>query len=359
MKAEPRVPISDDNSLAPAIAEQLAARAGDDAAALVQIARLVAARDAAMARRLARRALALAPADEKLRTLASEVLSREVARWHFTIVDDPRRNADYDAAIRGAVRPGSRVLDIGAGTGLLAMMAARAGAAEVISCEMNGAIAEAAAEIVDANGLADRVRVIARHSCDLDPAQLGGPIDVLVSETISNDVVGQGWLAALDDAKARLCAADARIIPARTIARVALANDGGMGQERMGEVDGFDLSAFNSLARTRYQLRADSDRLQLRSAPADLFDFDFQGGAKPAENATATLVADGSEINGIVQWIAIGLDAETWYENGPGARSCWSPLFYPLRAPISPPAGTPLKVSGSYDRRRMIIWLDD
>jgi type II protein arginine methyltransferase len=352
------VPSSDDNSLAPAIAEQLAARAGDDAAALIQIGRLVAARDAAMARRLARRALALAPSDERIRTLAAEILSREVARWHFTIVDDERRNADYDAAIRGAVGSGSRVLDIGAGTGLLAMMAARAGAADVISCEMNGAIAEAAAEVVRANGLADRVRVIAKHSGDLDPAELGGPADVLVSETISNDVVGQAWLPALADARARLCTADARIIPARTIARVALANDNGLGRERMGEVDGFDLSAFNSLARTRYQLRADSDRLQLRSAAADLFDFDFQGDVMPGERASASLIADGGEINGIVQWIAIGLDAETWYENAPGGSSCWSPLFYPLREPIAPPAGTPLIVSGAYDRRRMIVWLD-
>lgn len=352
------MPSSDDNSLAPAIAEQLAARAGDDAAALVQIGRLVAGRDAAMARRLARRALALAPADGGVRAQASEILSAQVARWHFTIVDDARRNEDYDAAIRRAVRPGARVLDIGAGTGLLAMMAARAGAAEVISCEMNGAIAEAAAEIVEANGLADRIRVIARHSCDLDPAELGGPADVLVSETISNDVVGQGWLPALADARARLCTRDAKVIPARTIARVALAYDEGLAQERMGEVDGFDLSGFNALARTRYQLRADSERLQRRSAPADLFDFDFQGAAMPGERASAKLVADGGEINGIVQWIAIGLDAETWYENAPGERSCWAPLFYPLREAIAPAAGTPLVVSGMYDRRRMIVWLE-
>ena len=43
----------------------------------------------------------------------------------------------YDAALRRAIRPGCRVLEIGTGSGLLAMMAARAGAAQVVTCERN------------------------------------------------------------------------------------------------------------------------------------------------------------------------------------------------------------------------------
>ncbi len=353
------LPGDEDSQLTPAMAELLAARAGDDAAALVQLARLVAPKDGAMARRLARRALGLAPGDEKVRTLAAETLSRGVARWHFTIVGDDRRNADYDAAIRRAVTPKTRVLDIGAGSGLLAMMAARAGAAAVASCEMNPAIAEAAAEIVAANGYGAQVTVIAKHSADVTEDDMGGRADLLVSETISNDVVGQSWLPALEDAKARLLTADARIIPGRTIAKVALGFDSGLNQERMEIVDGFRLSGFNALAPARYQLRAESDRLALRSEPADLFDFDFQNGTRfPEGAASLALVADGNEINGIVQWIAIGLDEESWYENAPGARSCWAPLFYPLGRAIRPAAGTPVTVHGSHDRRRMIVWAD-
>lgn len=350
----------DDSQLTPAVAELLAARAGDDAIALVQIARLVAPNDGAMARRLARRAVALAPGDEKVRTLAAETLSRDVARWHFTIVGDERRNAAYDAAIRRAVGPETRLLDIGAGSGLLAMMAARAGAAAVASCEMNEAIAEAAAEIVAANGLGARIAVIAKHSQAVDAeTDMGGRADVLVSETISNDVVGQSWLPALEDAKARLLTPGARIIPSRTIARVALAHDEGLNRERMDDVDGFDLSGFNALAPVRYQIRAESNRLSLCSQPADLFDFDFQNGSRfPEGRASVELVADGGEINGIVQWIAIGLDQEHWYENAPGERSCWAPLFYPLGRAIRPAAGTRITVHGSHDRRRMIVWAD-
>ena len=50
-------------------------------------------------------------------------------RWHFGMLNDAERNTAYDRALRARVRAGDMVLDIGAGTGLLGMMAARAGAA--------------------------------------------------------------------------------------------------------------------------------------------------------------------------------------------------------------------------------------
>src|SRR5215467_3853117 len=53
-----------------------------------------------------------------------------VPPWHFAMMDDRRRNEAYEAAIRRAVK-GKRVLDIGTGAGLLALIAARAGASHV------------------------------------------------------------------------------------------------------------------------------------------------------------------------------------------------------------------------------------
>ena len=53
-------------------------------------------------------------------------------RWHFEMLADTQRNAAYDAAIQHAIAlqraKGSKhvaVLDMGAGSGLLGMMAAR------------------------------------------------------------------------------------------------------------------------------------------------------------------------------------------------------------------------------------------
>lgn len=54
---------------------------------------------------------------------------------------------------------GKIVLDVGCGTGILAMMAAKAGAAKVIAVDCSN-IAEYAAKIVKANKLDDIITVV-------------------------------------------------------------------------------------------------------------------------------------------------------------------------------------------------------
>ena len=118
------------------------------------------------ARALCYRAIAAAPDDPEISAIAASLLSETVPQWHATIILDRARNEAYDVALQAAVKPGMRVLEVGAGTGLLAMMAARAGAAEVITCEANPLIAERARAIIAANGYADRVRIIGKHSSE-------------------------------------------------------------------------------------------------------------------------------------------------------------------------------------------------
>src|SRR5262249_45946357 len=58
----------------------------------------------------------------------SRLAVRTVPRWHFAMLNDSERNDALAVALERVVRPGSHVLDIGSGSGLLAMVAARAGA---------------------------------------------------------------------------------------------------------------------------------------------------------------------------------------------------------------------------------------
>lgn len=59
----------------------------------------------------------------------------------------------------GAVRPGQSVLDLGTGSGILAIAAARLGAGDVLALEGDAWALEPARENVEANGVADRVEI--------------------------------------------------------------------------------------------------------------------------------------------------------------------------------------------------------
>lgn len=323
---------------------------------------LLAKNDAPRARELAKRALALAPADPQVAALAAEILNDGVADFHFSIVRDEIRNATYDAALRRAVRPGMRVLDIGSGTSLLALMAARAGAAQVITCEMNPVIAEAARKVVAANGFAERIKVIAKHSADLEvDADLGGPVDLLVSEIVSNDLLGEGALPAHEQAARRLLKPGAVIIPARGQIRAALAHSRRWQDRRMGDCCGFDLSPFNALQPRKISLGIGDSGTALKSEAVTLMAFDFQScGPWPESGSRTQVQARAGGANGIVQWIRLEMDDKHVYENNPrpasGAHSCWGAQFYPFPPGMTAAAGETLTIHCVHDRHTIRVW---
>jgi type II protein arginine methyltransferase len=272
---------------------------------------------------------------------------------------DHARNAAYDAALRRAVTPASRVLEIGTGTGLLAMMAARAGAAAVVTCEVVPAIAEKAVEIVARNGYANRIRVIAKPSDRLDAeADMGGRADILVSEIVSNNFLSEGVLPAHERAVRDLLKPGARVMPARGKVRVALAHDSGETRS-LAQIAGFDLSA-NELAQPIRRIIVGDGQLALRSDPADLFVFDLASAryCAPAQ-ASVACRSTGGDVNGIAQWIALELDEATHYENRPGVavKSNWAAVFHAFQHSIHTVPGQELRIYGAHDREQLTIWI--
>jgi predicted RNA methylase len=344
-----------------AAVDALAESARGNPVALANLARALLARgESEQARELANEALAADPGDAQVAALAAEVLAHGVPDWHFSIVRDDERNDAYDSALRRAIGGQTRVLEIGSGSGLLAMMAARAGAAEVITCEMDPAVADAARRVIEANGYTDRIRVIAKHSADLDPdLHLGGPVDLLVSEIVSNDVVAQGVLPAYEQVVRRLLRPGGAVIPARVTVRVAPAEDRELHRRRMTTAAGFDLSEFNVVAADRHRIQAGDARLRQCGDAVDLFTFDLRsGGPFPEAEATAESTVDAAGVNGVAQWLAIDLDDATRYENRPtpGRVSCWAVWFHPFSGPFPAAPGDTIRIGGSHDRVRLRIW---
>jgi type I protein arginine methyltransferase len=143
----------------------------------------------------------------------------------YSVSDFGRMAADtvrmdaYRRAIEAAVKPGSIVLDLGAGTGIASLLAARAGAARVHAVDPNPAvwlIPELAAE----SSLADRIIVHHASSLDIDPPER---VDVVVSDLRGPVPLVGEHLASMRDVRKRWLAPDGVIIPARDALQVAVA----------------------------------------------------------------------------------------------------------------------------------------
>src|SRR5215203_5558533 len=114
-----------------------------------------------------------------------------VPRWHFEMLNDEKRNEAFERALTNAITPETVVLDIGSGTGLLAMMAARAGAKETITCEMVPQLAKLARDTVERNGLADRIVTLDKKStCLAIGSQMTQRANLLVTETVDCGLLG-------------------------------------------------------------------------------------------------------------------------------------------------------------------------
>lgn len=128
---------------------------------------------------------------------------------HGRMLHDERRTGAFLAALERAVRPGDVVLDIGTGSGVLALGAVRAGARRVYAVEASD-IADVAERVFAANGCEDSVTLLRGWSRRIE---LPEPADVLVAEIIGNEPFEEDVLETTLDARRRLLRPGARLLP--------------------------------------------------------------------------------------------------------------------------------------------------
>lgn len=128
---------------------------------------------------------------------------------HIRMLNDRERTRRYLDAIASVVQPGDVVVDLGTGSGILAVAAARAGARRVYAIEAT-TIAHAARRVFAENNVADQITLVEGHSTQV---QLPERADVLVSEIIGNEPLSEKILESTTDAVKRFLKPDARLIP--------------------------------------------------------------------------------------------------------------------------------------------------
>jgi tetratricopeptide (TPR) repeat protein len=282
-----------------------------------------------------------------------------VPRWHFVMMNDRLRNEAYDLAIGRQVQlhltqgAAPLVLDIGAGSGLLSMMAARAGAAEVITCEMVKPVADKAKEIISRNGYSDRITLHAMKSTSLLVGkELPRRADILVTEIFDVGLLGEFVLPALAHARKNLLISGAKIIPGR--ARVWMMPIESSEILEVFHVDnrnacGFDLEAFNQFGKAGYEQLAIRRYAHTPLAePVAVFDFDF---AQDIPDRTVMLEIEPSQtglVHAWVFWFTLYLDDQTQFDTGPFSQdTCWAQAVQVEPEAVAVTRHSPIRVKAS------------
>jgi len=78
---------------------------------------------------------------------------RDLITYHATLLADAKRNRAFHRALRARVKPGSSVLDLGSGSGVLAIVAAKRGFAPVIALDSDANAVRATVANAAANGV--------------------------------------------------------------------------------------------------------------------------------------------------------------------------------------------------------------
>ena len=133
------------------------------------------------------------------------------------MVSDRFRTDAFAAAIREVVQPGDVVLDVGTGTGILSMFAAKAGARKVYGIDATD-IAEVATDLVKANGLSDQIQILRGRAGEL---QLDQKVDLIISEWLGNAAFAEGMLHAVLDARDHNLTQAGRMLPSKVRVLIA------------------------------------------------------------------------------------------------------------------------------------------
>jgi type I protein arginine methyltransferase len=250
------------------------------------------------------------------------------------MIQDERRMRAYAEALRRTVRPGSTVVDIGAGTGILSLLACQLGAARVHAIEPDPSVATART-IAHDSGYADRITF---HEALSTQVSVTEPADVVVSDLRSVLPLFQHHIPSIQDARTRLLAPTGTLIPERDTLWASLV-EAPETYRRYADPwtqndYGFDMSAgFPQVVNTWRRVQCSRD--QLLTTPARWATLDYRSVAGPDIDGVAEWEADRpGTAHGVISWFDAQLTADVGFSNAPGGPELiYGQAFFPLEEP--------------------------
>ncbi len=270
--------------------------------------------------------------------------ARGFPSWHYRMLNDDDRNRAIEAAIAAADVEGKVVFEIGAGSGLVALLFAKYGAAHVYTCEMNPSLCEIARRIADATPYRDRIDILAMSSREVIRRELlPGTPDIIFTETVDSGVIGEGFFEISADIK-YLMGPGTLVLPQRIDQYGVIVDSKAFYDLNfVDDVCGFDLSFLNTYSTPGYLpvWAALHDHRRL-CEPVLLRRYSY-GAANPSSARPVTLTEAG-RAHGILSWFALRFGAET-ASNAPEAGSHWHQAFHPFTPPRPVASGAQVTVA--------------
>lgn len=269
--------------------------------------------------------------------------------YYANLLNTPNRVEAFRRGIEEVVRPGDRVLEIGAGIGTFAFFAARAGAKRVVAVDSESVI-HIAETIALGNGLADRVEFV-RGS--FPGVELSGEFDVVIYEDFRTNLMDRETAEMLRGVQERYMAEGARMIPGAARLGVAPVHTESVHLETFPlELAGYE--RFDLDWSTLRPFLANTPR-KVGLGPNDLLGSAIYGPRLPLMPVPAAedlgvvgswIVEDGGVVCALALWFELELYADEWLSNAPrGVEEPWGQWLLPIDPPLVLAPGQELDAS--------------
>lgn len=130
--------------------------------------------------------------------------------YHQLMLSDGVRNELLYRALQQHVTPETNFLDIGAGTGVWAILAAKLGAKRVVAIEIEEPLIPIIYKHAQENKVAHKIEIIHGNS---DHVKIRGKFDLIVSELFGQDALGENTVKSFISLRNRFLAPNGVLIP--------------------------------------------------------------------------------------------------------------------------------------------------